>query len=124
MKPRAKARKPGTFTSENNPGGKHGGDQGGRPPDWLKKKCQDLIEKGKLLEFLRKVAEGEDIDQQINENGECLKVPASIKDRLRAFELLADRAWGKPAQAMEHSGSVDLKHCVVALPIQKDLNGN
>lgn len=85
-----------------NPGGtKNNG--GGRPPDWLKKKCQDIIQKNKLIEWLGKVAAGADVDQQINLNGECLKIPASVKDRLKAIEMLQDRGWGKPTQEIESS---------------------
>lgn len=78
---------------------------GGRPPDWLKQKCQSLVDKRKLIEFLANVAEGKDVEQRINENGECLKVPADIKDRIKATEILIERGFGKAVQGLELSGT-------------------
>jgi hypothetical protein len=86
-----------------NPGGTKGNPGGGRPPDWLKQKCREIVEKKKLIEWLGDVAAGEDVDQQINAAGECLKIPASVKDRLKAIEMLEDRGWGKPTQEIESS---------------------
>lgn len=88
-------RKPGTFENGNKVKKGKASPGSGRTPEWLKAKCQKIIEKSKLIEFLAEVAEGKDIDQAINENGECLKIPAGIKERLKATEMLLDRGFGK-----------------------------
>jgi hypothetical protein len=79
---------------------------GGRPPDWLKNKCQELIDKHKIIEFIVRVANGEDVEQVVSDQGEVLRVPASVKDRIRAAEILLDRGFGKAAQPLEHSGEI------------------
>jgi hypothetical protein len=56
----------------------------GRSPDWLIIHSQNAFDRAKTVDFFVKVILGEDIDQVINENGELLKVPASVRDRLRA----------------------------------------
>jgi len=92
--------KPGQ--SGNPKGGKIGHKGGGgRPPEWLKAKCQELIDRNQLIEFLADVAAGKDVDQRINENGEVLKIPADVKDRLKATEMLLDRGFGKATQVMD-----------------------
>jgi hypothetical protein len=99
-------KKRNTFVKGNKVAcGKHAPGSG-RPADWLKAKCREIVKNKKLVEFLGAVASGVDIDQSINENGECLKIPASIKDRLRAAEMLLDRGYGKPEQAVAVSGNV------------------
>ena len=86
---------------------------GGRPPEWLKAKCQKLIEKHKLFEWLASVAAGEDVEERIvydaDNNPQKIKRPADTKDRLRAFEMLTDRGWGKAVQAIEHSGGIEIE---------------
>lgn len=91
-----------------NPKGKSNPGLAGRPADWYKAKCAEIIEKNKLMEWLGQVARGEDVEQRVNENGEILKIPASVKDRMRALEMLQDRAWGKPSQDISHSGSIEV----------------
>jgi len=84
------------------PGGKFGNKGGtGRPPEWLRSKCQYIVDREQLVEFLGRVASGDDVDQVINQNGECLKVPASVKDRIKAVELLLDRGFGKAAETIK-----------------------
>lgn len=82
----------------------------GRDADWLKEKCQKLIEKKKLFEWLSDVAAGEDVETSItydkeNHPHKSMR-PADTKDRLKALEMLADRGWGKPAQAVELGGDL------------------
>lgn len=90
--------------SGNPSGGKKGNKGGGRPSGWLKTKCQKIIVDKKLLEWLGSVAAGEPVEEKVyfdNQNNPIKKkIPADTKDRLRALEMLADRAWGKPAQAV------------------------
>ena len=88
--------------SGNPKGGKKGHKgAGGRPPDWFVNECKKALEKGKIIGFIMDVATGKDVEQCINQNGECLKVPASVRDRLKASEMLMDRALGKPTQNIE-----------------------
>jgi hypothetical protein len=79
---------------KNGAKGAHGGPRpgSGRPPDWLKKKCSEMIDKHKLVDMLADIA--------LNGENESVK--------LRAIEMLMDRGFGKPAQAMELSGTVDV----------------
>jgi len=83
---------------------------GGRPTNLVKEKCDKLIKDKKLLEWVASVAAGENVESKIeyvdNKPVKVL-VPAACKDRLHAFELLADRSWGKPAQAVLLGGDAD-----------------
>lgn len=97
-----------------NPGNKGGG----RKPDWLKAKCQGIIADLKLIEFLGQVASGKDVDQRINENGECLKVPADVKDRLKALDMLLDRGFGKPLQQVESESLQEFARTILVRPIE------
>ena len=99
-----KKRKPGTFAEGNRAAcGKHAPGSG-RPPDWLKAKCQGIIKDKKLIEFLGDVASGEPVRNAVAIEGEKpvegAKVSADIKDRLRAAEMLLDRGFGKAEQAV------------------------
>ncbi len=67
----------------------------GRPPDWLKEKCRDLVDKRELVEFIADVAAGKDMEQVVTENGDSISVPAAIKERLKACEILLSRGWGR-----------------------------
>lgn len=87
-----------------NPKGSKPGSGVGRKPDWLKEKCRKIIGDAKLVEFLGKVAGGANTEQVVTDQGETLSVPAPIKDRLRAVEMLLDRGYGKASQPIEHSG--------------------
>jgi hypothetical protein len=72
--------------------------QTGRPPEWLKAKCQALIEKHKLIDFLVDVAKGKDVEHSVDENGESKLVPAAVRDRIKAMEILLERGYGKSPQ--------------------------
>lgn len=90
-------------------GGKREG--AGRKPDWLKEKCRKLVDRKKLLEYVARVAAGEETERVVirlpgNGGSDVEEVPCSTKDRLHAFELLMDRGFGKAIQAVEHSGSL------------------
>lgn len=83
------------------PGGKREG--AGRPPDWLKARCKEAGPE--ILEFLIQVATGADMEQVVNAAGETIGVPAAVKDRIKAAEVILDRGHGKPNQAMELTGA-------------------
>lgn len=73
----------------------------GRPRDAIKALCRSIVERKKLVQVLGRIAGGDDIDQVINDNGEVLKIPASIKNRIEAIKELIDRGYGKPSQVHE-----------------------
>lgn len=82
------------------PGGKR--KNAGRTPEWLAAKCAKIVDRKKLVEFLAKVASGEDMEQVVTDKGEILRVPASIKDRIKAVEILLNRGFGKDVHPLEH----------------------
>ena len=96
----------------NPAGGKPGNKGGGRPPDWLKAKCQNIVDKRNLYEWLGEVAAGDLVEQKVvfdNKNKpKKVKCPAEIRDRIKAIEMLSDRGYGKALQSIEHSGQIDV----------------
>jgi hypothetical protein len=84
----------------------------GRSPDWLKAECDKILDRCKLFEFLGAVVAGEPVERESGEDGGCLLVAASVRDRLKAAEMLLDRRFGRPTQAVEHSGTVSLEQLV------------
>lgn len=88
----------GTKAGIQNGGAREGA---GRPADWLREKCRSLCEeKGGVLDFLAVVARGAEIEQVVNAAGETLPLPASVKDRIKASELLLNRGYGMPNQPL------------------------
>ena len=86
-------------------GGKREGS--GRKPDWLREKCQKLIEKNNLLDFLCNVATGTSYHQPGGEDSYF--GPAPVRDRIRATEMLIDRAYGKvpvPIAGQDKDGNI------------------
>ena len=91
--------------NRGNPGNKGGG----RPHDWLKEKCQGIVEKKRLIEFLANVASGDPFVEKITIKGETIektKESAEVRDRLKAVEMLKDWGFGKAPQELQHSGSI------------------
>lgn len=87
------------------PGGKR--KNSGRKPDWFKKKCQEIATSKKAIAFLQAVVEGDPIEEkQIYEGEEKVTIlaSASVDSRVRAWNSLMDRGFGKPSQAVEVSG--------------------
>lgn len=76
----------------------------GRPAEWLKQKCQEAGPK--LIEFLIAVANGENMEQVVTSAGETVGVPAAVKDRIKASEIVLERGYGKVTQPLEHSGEI------------------
>lgn len=72
----------------------------GRPPNWLKQKCQDIVDKRKLIDFLGSVAGGEKVDYTITAEGTVVEIPAKVTDRIAATKDLLDRGWCKPTQGL------------------------
>jgi hypothetical protein len=115
-------RKPGTFQKGNKAAAGPHAPGSGRPAEWLKSKCRDIVDSNSLIDFLADVAGGKVLVQVVTDEGECLNVPAQIKDRLKAVEMLLDRGWGKPTQAIDAGeGIADLIRSVLDLRRERGL---
>lgn len=75
--------------------------QRGKDADWLKEKCRELVKRHKIVDFLAQVANGESVEQAVGNQGEVISVPAAVRDRIKATELLLDRGFGKPDQQFD-----------------------
>ena len=75
--------------------------QTGRKPDWFREKCAEYINQENLLEFVLRVAKGEEDEERIVKISEGrvekMRVQACIKDRISAVEFFANYGYGKPA---------------------------
>lgn len=85
---------------------------GGRPTDEFKKKMLALSNSPAAWKFRQDVIEGKPIEERMILNlvtGKEVKtlVTPSIENRRRMLADIDDRAHGKPAQAVEMSGSID-----------------
>lgn len=98
------------------PGGKPGNKGGGRPPDWLKKKCAGLIDRKKLVERLAKIAAGELVDTTTTIDGRIIRIPAPMQAQVKAAQELLDRGFGKAPMSIELPGQI--VPCVALLPMQ------
>lgn len=102
------------------PGGAR--ENSGRPPDWLKNKCQELIDKHKIIEFICDVASGE--YTEVVFDGELkreIRVSAKADERLKAANMLLDRGFGKPVQDVRPvDGEGNYKPLVVMLSPQTE----
>lgn len=98
--------------------GNPGNSGGGRPPDWLKAKCRDIVDKKKLVEFLAEVASGENVDFSVTIDGRVIPIPAKPKDRIAATIELLDRGFGKSTQLLGSDPDNPIAPAVVHLPIQ------
>lgn len=83
-------KKPGTFTGKDDPRNGHGPPkgQGGRPPDWFKRKMATLASRRDVLRYLKR----------------CLTHPADAETFLKAWKEAADRGFGRSTQKQELSG--------------------
>lgn len=78
----------------------------GPNPDWLKEKCQRIIEKRKLIEFLADVADGKYTERVFAPGAGEMFVQKSCdaETRMKAIGMLLERGYGKPAQALDVKG--------------------
>ncbi len=107
--------------SGNPQGSKPGVHHSGRPADWLIKKCQSLVDKKKLVEFLANVASGHEFPQLATSEGEVLPLPPSIKDRIRATEILLNRGFGKEPDLSNTLPEQSVVNAAKALEILKEM---
>lgn len=82
--------------------------QGGRPKEVLRRLCRELVTERKGLVFIADVMDGtysESIAVTVGSGKdarvEVVQVPAKARDRLYAAELLLDRGYGRPDQALQ-----------------------
>lgn len=80
----------------------------GAKPNWFKELCQDLYKKNKLAERAALIAIGADVDAFITEQGEVIPHQARANVQLDAIRYLGENGFGKPAQAVEHSGEMGI----------------
>lgn len=95
--------------NKHGKGGRHGGNQGGRPPNnfaaEFAAKCRAALDKSKAIEYLQAVAAGERTETYVTELGQCIKVKAGARDRRECIKLLMDRGLGMAPQALEIGGT-------------------
>jgi hypothetical protein len=103
---------------------------GGRPKEILRRRCREEIETRKGIEFVGRVMDGTETEAMTVTVGsgkdahtEVVQVPAKIRDRLYAFELLMDRGFGKPEQGVtiederpRRTGEEVMAHILELLP--------
>jgi hypothetical protein len=94
------------------PGGKR--KNAGRTTDWLKEKCQAVIEKHDLIGFLSDVASGMFTEVVIVDGQKSIvKKSANPETRLKAAAMLLDRGFGKAHESIQLSGSVESRIILV-----------
>lgn len=95
----------------------------GRPKEWLKEKCRTIVDKKKLVEFLGDVASGKRIEQVVTADGVEIQVPAAIKERLKAVEMLLNRGYGKveDADVIPTTPSESVKNAEASYRLLKDM---
>lgn len=95
--------------------GKGGAKPGaGRTPEWLAQKCQKIIEKHKLIDFLGELASGKYTEVVIvNDKKTKMRRSASGEVRLKALAMLTDRGFGKAPENLTVAGVLNL-HVTVA----------
>ena len=72
----------------------------GKPPDWLRIKCQRLISDKKIVERLASIAAGELMDTTTLMDCRLIPVPAPMQAQVKAAQELLDRGFGKPVQSI------------------------
>ena len=81
---------------------------GGRPKEVLRRRCREQIETRGGIDFVGRVMDGtetEDVTVTIGSGkdarNEVVQVRPKLRDRLYAAQLLMDRGYGKPDQALQ-----------------------
>lgn len=95
-----KFKKGGVGNPKGCPKGAH---HKGRPVEWLREKCRKIVEDRKLIEFLADVAGGKVVERVKFPDGKETEMEksAETKDRIKATDMLFDRAWGKAPQSLQ-----------------------
>ncbi len=89
-------------------GGMPGNAGGGRPKEILRRRCREEIESRKGIEYVASVMDGTAVEKVPVTVGSgkdarvvLVDVSPKTRDRLYAYELLMDRGYGKPDQALQ-----------------------
>ena len=85
----------------------------GPTPDIFKAKCKKLLDRYKLLDYVARVAAGEEKEIFITQVGERIDRPCDTKDRLKAVEMIKDWGYGKSVQTVSTPDLKDLEIHVV-----------
>lgn len=107
-----------------NPGGPGGIRPGaGRPANWMRSLCDDIIWKNQLAEQMGNIASGKAIsikyqDPNTMKMSTAIRIP-TLSDMMAATAWLADRAHGKPRQANETPASNTIDISALAEIIQE-----
>ncbi len=81
----------------------------GRPKDEIKRECEKLATEAApliLARFIR-TSLGENTEQVVTENGECLKVPAPSPSQIKAGEVVLSYAIEKVAERVNVNSTSD-----------------
>lgn len=70
----------------------------GRPPDWMREEIEQIGNPLEVIRFYYDVATGKDMEQVVTDSGEVVRVPAAVRDRLKAGDSYLDRRIGKVPQ--------------------------
>lgn len=102
------------FTKGNQEGAKR--KYRGPDPLWIKHQCENIVSKYGLVNFLGEIASGGPLTckRKIDGKTVVIQLPEpDIKDRMRAIDMLLDRAFGKPTQS--HDVEENLGNLLVTL---------
>lgn len=89
----------------------------GRPKDWFKKRCDDILYDGALFNLLGKIAKGTATADGVDREGKRFKLPPDWAVRVRAIAELADRAHGKPSQHLDVTNDQALMELLSAVSL-------
>lgn len=70
--------------------------QVGRKADWFRERCAEILDQEKLVDFVGRVAAGRETEDRFVKDEGIIKIACSTRDRLAAFEMLANWGVGKP----------------------------
>lgn len=76
----------------------------------------------KVIQFFYDVSQGAELEQVVTDTGETVRVPASVKDRIRAGEAYLERTIGKVKEQIEMSGSVNIISAIKEAREKRGLN--
>lgn len=103
------------------PGGPRPGS--GRPPDWLKLKCQEIVEKDDIVGFLRQIARGDLANVSVSNGPEGTTETRAVRvqDQLKAAEMLKDWGFGREDVAETGKVMVSLVQLIVQARAEREL---
>lgn len=67
---------------------------------------REIASHKQAIQFLQDCVLGEPVDEFITQQGECIPHRAKAETRIKAWEAVADRGYGRPTQAVEMAGEL------------------